>query len=368
MRDTSRIDTELTDIAYLANAGARVAVLSHQGRHKDGSALHLDGIADYLGRKLGRTVLYIPENTTDAAISASLGLEPGVIAVFGNTRHHSGEEAGDLGLAARFARLGDAVAIGGFSKAHRGHASNVGLLSYLPGWAAQSLTEEIQRLAPWSGTQSDLPSLAVLGGVKPEKTLIGLRSFSQAYDVVVPGGAVLNHVLHQSGFEIGDSELGDDPARCAAVTDEVLTQARARIHIPSRVIVAQTVHGFYQESYEIDISDGVPRGFGIVDFRLEPWLLGHMGKMGEQGGRAVIAGTPCVHRKGFRKASGALLHWASQPSIDAILMGGDTTSELPFAGPTSTGGGSALCYLGEADLPVLKALRENATQTWQAIR
>ncbi|MFD5843332.1 phosphoglycerate kinase [Streptomyces chartreusis] len=364
MRDTSRIDTEMADIARLSDAGARVAVLSHQGRHKDGSAQHLGEVAAYLSRHLGRNVVYVSENTTDSAVEHSHALAPGEVALFGNTRHHPGEEANDPVLAARFALLGDAVAIGGFSKAHREHASNAALLKYLPGWAAHSLLLEVERLSPWSGADPAVPSLAVLGGVKPEKTLIGLRSFSRAYDVVVPAGAVLNHVLNTLGHEVGDSELGEKPEHCAKATDEILNSAAARIHVPSQLVIARRSEGSFVDPREIHVNDGVPPGFTIVDFRLEPWLLELMREFRSNGCRAVLAGTPSLYLQGFRHASTQLLDWASAPGVEAILLGGDTVSELPFDGPTSTGGGSALCYLGEGDLPVLRALRENATMSW----
>ncbi|MGW3735223.1 phosphoglycerate kinase [Streptomyces sp. NPDC005148] len=367
MRDTSRIDTELADIARLADAGARVAVLSHQGRHKDGSAEHLGDIATYLSGQLGRNVVYVPENSTDSAVEHSHALAPGEVALFGNTRHHPGEEANDPALAARFARLGDAVAVGGFSKAHREHASNTGLLKCLPGWAAHSLLVELERLSPWAGADPSVPSLAVLGGVKPEKTLIGLRSFSCTYDVVVPAGAVLNHVLRGLGHQVGDSELGEQPERCAKATEKILGSAAARIHIPSRVVIARRSGDSFADPREIRVADGVPPGFAIVDFRLETWLLDVMHQFGGNGCRAVLAGTPSLYLKGFRHASARLLDWASAPEVKAILLGGDTVSELPFDGPTSTGGGSALCYLGEADLPVLRALRKNAAMSWTEI-
>ncbi|WP_406091162.1 phosphoglycerate kinase [Streptomyces sp. NBC_01013] len=364
MRDLSRIDAEVADIARLANAGARVSVLSHQGRHKDGSAQHLGDVATYLGGRLGREVLYVPENTTESAVDRSRALAPGGVALFGNTRHHPGEESNDPALAALFARLGDAVAVGGFSKAHREHASNTGLLKCLPGWAAHSLLVELERLSPWSGADRAVPSLAVLGGVKPEKTLVGLRSLSQTYDVVVPAGAVLNHVLRAQGHHVGESELGEEPERCTEASLKILGSATARTHVPSRVIIARRSGDSFADPREIRIAEGVPSGFAIVDFFLEGWLQDVMREFAGIGCRAVIAGTPSLFLQGFGHASTQLLDWASAPRVKAILLGGDTVSELPFAGPTSTGGGSALCYLGEADLPVLRALRENAAAPW----
>ncbi|MFG3137024.1 phosphoglycerate kinase [Streptomyces sp. NPDC048211] len=364
MHNVSRIDAEVADIARLANAGARVSVLSHQGRYKDGSAQHLGDVAAYLSGRLGKDVIYVPENTTDSAVDHSHALAPGGVALFGNTRHHPGEEANDPVLALQFARLGDAVAVGGFSKAHREHASNVGLLKCIPGWAAMSMLIELERLSPWSGTDPSVPSLAVLGGVKPEKTLVGLRNFSHTYDVVVPGGAVLNHVLRAQGYQVGNSELGEEPERCMEATLEILGSAAARIHVPNRVIIARRFGETFTDPREIRIAQGVPSGFAIVDFSLESWLLDLMRQFAGIGCRAVVAGTPSLYLQGFGHASTHLLNWASAPRVRAILLGGDTVSELPFAGPTSTGGGSALCYLGEADLPVLRALRENAATPW----
>ena len=212
-----------------------------------------------------------------------------------------------------------------------------------------------------------MPSLAVLGGVKPEKTLIGLRSLSRNYDAVVPAGAVLNHVLRARGHRVGDSELGEHPERCAKTTDEILGQTAARIHVPSRVVIARRSGDSFTDPREIPVADGVPPGFAIVDFQLEGWLQDLMRDFGSSGCRAVLAGTPSLYLRGFQHASRQLLNWASAPGVEAILLGGDTVSELPFDGPTSTGGGSALCYLGEGDLPVLRALRENATMSWTEI-
>ncbi|MFJ9378896.1 phosphoglycerate kinase [Streptomyces sp. NPDC101455] len=363
-RDTGRIDIELDDIARLADAGARVAVLSHQGSHKHSTARHLGDVAAYLSSRLDRKVAYVPENATDAAIARSHTLAPGEVALFGNTRHHLGEEANDSALAARFARLGDKIAIGGFSKAHRCHASNTGLLTLRPGWAAHSLLTETERLSPWSGADPSVPSLAVLGGVKPEKTLIGLRSLCRVYDTVVPGGAVLNHILHALGHQIGDSELGEQPKRCARASDEIMRSTTARVHIPGTVVIARRSGNSFTTPREIRTADGVPPGYAIVDFRLEAWLADLLQTFRGTGCRAVLAGTPTLYSEGFRHASAQLLDWASAPRIEAILLGGDTVSELPFDGPTSTGGGSALYYLGNADLPVLRALRENASMPW----
>ncbi|KOX33015.1 MULTISPECIES: phosphoglycerate kinase [unclassified Streptomyces] len=361
--DTSRIDSDLSDIAYLAEQGARVAVLSHQGRHHDGTARHLGDIARYMADRLDRPVYYYPDNADAGAAARSQILAPGEVCVFGNTRHHAGEEAGDPQLAARFAALGNYVAVGGFSKAHRLHASNVGILAHRPGWAAGSLLDETSLLAPWAGRLPDMPSVAFLGGVKPEKTLIGLVGFSRTYDLVVPGGAVLHHLLRAQGHNVGASELGGNADACTAAAAQAAHSATARIHLPNRVIIAHRYGDNYTGKQVININDGVPDGHAIVDFLPEPWLKDHLRQL-RTGTRVVVAGTPSLHTAGYSVASHLAVAVAGAPSLSGILLGGDTVNELPFRGLTSTGGGSALHYLHHADLPVLQALRERTI--WRA--
>ncbi|MFJ8301257.1 phosphoglycerate kinase [Streptomyces sp. NPDC094447] len=359
--DTSRIDCELADIAYLADRNARVAVLTHQGRHGDGTARHLSDIAQYMAYKLNRPVHYFPACATGDAAARSLILDPGDVCIFGNTRHHPGEETADPALAAQLAALGDYVAVGGFSKAHRVHASNVGILAHRPGWAAGSLLDEMTLLGPWVGRRPRTPSVAFLGGTKPEKTLTGLTGFSRTYDLVVPGGAVLHHLLRAQGYAVGASELGDKADACTAAAAEALSSATARIHLPTRVIIARRDGDTYSGNRTVHIEEGVPDGHAIVDFLPEPWLADKLRAL-RSGARAIVAGTPSLHTSGYSIASNLAVSFAEAPKVHGILLGGDTVAELPFHGSTSTGGGSALHYLHHADLPVLKALRDHTTR------
>jgi phosphoglycerate kinase len=359
LADTTRIDTELADLARLADAGARVAVLSHQGSHRAGTARPIGYIARYLSRRLGRPVRYVEENTTQDAVRAAENLACGEIALFGNTRAHSGEESNDPVLAAAFARLGNAVAVGGFSKAHRANASNVGILARLPGYAADSLVGEIAALAPWADVDERY-SVAVLGGVKPEKTLIGLENLTNTYDLVIPGGVVLNTLLTVLGHDVGRSELGEEPERCTEVARRVFGRVnRAELHIPEHVTVADPDDPLWT-ARTVPVSEGVPTDYAIVDFDLAPWATGRLKRLAG-GGRALIAGTPSRYRDGFGHAVDAMLTAFAAPRVRALLLGGDTVAELPWNGPVSGGGGSALAYLADGTCAVIEALRRNVS-------
>ncbi|MFD9061688.1 phosphoglycerate kinase [Kitasatospora purpeofusca] len=366
LADTGRIDVELADLARLSDAGARTALLSHQGSAKDGSARHLDYLADYLTRRLGRPVRYLPENSTARARARARELEPGEIVLFGNTRLDPGEERGDPELARALAGLGDRVAIGGFSKAHRRHASNTGLLDHLPGWAAAGLVGEARALDPWAAgagagagggsAGGDGPSVAVLGGVKPEKTLIGLRGLTRTHHLVIPGGVVLNTLLAVTGHRIGRSALGSDPEGCARVAREVLARTGgAGIHLP-RVVVAAGPDGTLRH---LPLDRGVPDDHTIVDFEVQPGAI----ELLRRAGRVLVAGTPGRHAEGNRYAAAAVLAARAHAPGGTLLLGGDTVAELPWDGPRSTGGGSALQYLVEGTCAVFEALAANAAST-----
>lgn len=358
LRDTSRIDCELDDLARLSAAGARVAVLAHQGSHRAGTARPLDFVARYMERQLGRAVSYVPNLLGPESLQRVDRLRDGEIALVGNTRLLAGEEAGDPRLAALFAEFGDQVAVGGFSKAHREHASNVGILRHLPGFAAQSLVKELRALEPWAGAADGRYSVAVVGGLKIEKLVPGLVDFSHAYDLVIPGGAVLNALLAARGYDIGKSEVGECREAAESVAALLEGESRAEIHLPGEVIVAPALAPDPSSARTVCVEDGVPAGYAIVDFVLGQETAERLGRL-RDGGRAVLAGTPALYSAGFRNATDALLKALAAPGVDALLLGGDTKSELPWSGRVSTGGGSALVFLATGSCPVLSALTES---------
>ncbi len=193
----------------------------------------------------------------------------------------------------------------------------------------------------------------MLGGVKPEKTLIGLRGLTRTHHLVIPGGVVLNTLLAVTGHRIGRSELGSDPEGCARVAREVLARTGgAGIHLP-RVVVAAGPDGTLRH---LPLDRGVPDDHTIVDFEVQPGAI----ELLRRAGRVLVAGTPGRHAEGNRYAAAAVLAARAHAPGGTLLLGGDTVAELPWDGPRSTGGGSALQYLVEGTCAVFEALAANA--------
>jgi len=235
LRNSSRVDVEVDDAKFILDQGGIVLFLAHKGRFKDGDTEDLEFIVPHLENQLGVGVAYYPENNTLDAFEFTRNLMPGTAAIMGNTRKNEGEEKNDAELAAQFAILGQFVAVGGFGKAHREHASNVGILQHLPGYATQSHLDEMISLGPWTGSDPDTYSVAVLGGIKKEKITAGLVGFVESYDAVIPGGIVLNTILRVQGYEIGDSIIEDNGKTYETEVEAVLRGKKWRKNSYSRI-------------------------------------------------------------------------------------------------------------------------------------
>lgn len=363
--DMARVDCELGDLAYLLAAGARVAILSHQGSYADGGAGPLDFLADYLARRLEREVRYCPHALGADAEQAAAALRPGSAILLGNTRCYPGEEQNDPQLARAFARLGEKFALGGFSKAHRSHASNIGILDYLPAYASASLINETRLLAPWAAADRDRYSVCVVGGVKKEKTLIGLVGFAAIYDVVIPGGAVLNCCLRALGHEVGASSLGEAPARTIEAARAVLSGPhRGRVLLPEYVVRARRTGDAFTERAIVKAGAPIGADCAIVDFVMSPAQQDALDQLAAPRARLVVAGTPGMVAEGFRLASERCIEALTRVKPGGLLLGGDSCNDLCVATNKSTGGGAALQFLIEGDCIALQGLRLNATASF----
>lgn len=356
LQDTKRIDDEIQDIQYLRKHRAKVAILSHQGSFENDSALHLEFIADYLSSQLNQKVHYFPENASPQAIKRSLEMQPGEIVLFGNTRHHLGEEKGCSLLAREFSKLGRFVAIGGFSKAHRSHASNTKILSYLPGFSTLSFLQELTVLERFLSHLSNYTSLGILGGTKIEKTTVGLDYFLSYFDFLIPSGAVLNNLLKYLGLDICDSYLGEDPLRSHnSITKLLKRKNKAELIIPKKIIVTST----HKKIRSIFSFEQLIPGEKIVDFHFDfsSTQLKHL--LQSRKLFTVVAGVPCLSEHGFTTATKEIKNFINQKEIIPFLIGGDTLRTFQMNCEKSSGGGATLHYLQFKTCPVLEALRKN---------
>src|SRR5215471_21380874 len=124
--DATRIERLAPTIKALIDKGAKVVVMSHFGRPKDGPdpALSLRPLVGSLEKAIGgRKGVFAADCIGDEANQVVAGLQPAPVARLENLRFHEGEEANSPEFARALAELGDIYVDDAFSAAHRAHAS-----------------------------------------------------------------------------------------------------------------------------------------------------------------------------------------------------------------------------------------------------
>ena len=124
--DETRLARLVAGLRDLSARGAKVVVVSHFGRPKQGPepALSLAPVAQAFSGLLGKPVRFATDCIGGPARGVVDALAPGDIAVLENLRFHKGEEANDAGFARQLAEFGDLYVNDAFSCTHRAHASS----------------------------------------------------------------------------------------------------------------------------------------------------------------------------------------------------------------------------------------------------
>jgi phosphoglycerate kinase len=238
--DATRLERIVPGLQALAKRGARVVVLSHFGRPKDGPDKEnsLAPIAAALAKLVGSPVGHATDCVGEEAARAVAALPAGGIVVLENTRFHKGEEKNDPEFAKALAANGDIFVNDAFSAAHRAHASTEGVTHLLPSYAGPLMMEEIEALRA-AVEQPKRPVAAVVGGAKVSTKIPVLTNLSAKVDKLIIGGGMANTFLLAGGVEIGKSLAEPD---LIATVHEIMQAAKARsceIVLPQDVVVAE---------------------------------------------------------------------------------------------------------------------------------
>jgi len=149
-----------TTIKELAQKGAKVVVIAHQGRKGDPDFIPLKQHAEILGKVLGKPVKFVDDVFGEKAQKAIKELKSGEILVLDNVRNFAGEtkegtpeEHAKTELVKALAPLADIFVNDAFAAAHRAHVSMVGFTAVLPSVAGRIMERELKSL---SRVKSDL--------------------------------------------------------------------------------------------------------------------------------------------------------------------------------------------------------------------
>jgi phosphoglycerate kinase len=356
---TARIEAALPTLRAALEAGARVMVMSHLGRPKEGKpdpAESLAPVAAKLGELLGRKVP-LATSWLDGVDVAE-----GELVLCENVRFVVGEKADDPELARRMAKLCDVFVMDAFGTAHRAQASTNGVARYAPvACAGPLLVAELEALA--AALQSPKrPLVAILGGSKVSTKLEVLQALSSQVDELILGGGIANTVLAAAGVAVGKSLHEKDMLDFAR---KLLDGGfgKAKIPLPVDVVVAPSldagVRGTVKPVGEVRADDMI-LDIGPKTAELYAARLASAGTIVWNGPVGVFENPEFA--AGTRRVAEAV----AASAAFSIAGGGDTLAAIEQFGVSdrisyiSTGGGAFLEFLEGKKLPAVATLEQRA--------
>ncbi len=363
--DATRIERIVPTIKELTSKGARVILLAHFGRPKNGPDAEnsLKPVAAALPEHLGVPVAFASDCIGAVAEEAVAKLKDGEVLLLENTRFHKSEEKNDKDFVAALAKLGDFYVNDAFSAAHRAHASTEGLAHVLPAYAGRGMQAELEALTKALETPNR-PVAAIVGGAKVSTKLELLGNLSKKVDYIIIGGGMANTFLAAQGAKVGKSLCEHDLVDTAREIVAKAKDANCTIVLPSDVVVAKEFKAHaasratsaQQVADDEMILDAGPASVAAVEK-----ILGHCKTLVWNGPFGAFELQPFdAATNAVAKAAAAL---TKKGALVTVAGGGDTVSALNQSGAAdsftyiSTAGGAFLEWLEGKVLPGVEALR-----------
>ena len=356
----ARIRAALPTLRLAIERGARVLVMSHLGRPKEGvndPALTLAPVAARLSELLGRPLRLA--NDWLGGVEAA----PGEVVLLENVRFLKGEKADDETLARRMAALCDVYVMDAFGTAHRAEASTHGVARFAPvACAGPLLVAELEALEK-ALHEPARPLVAVVGGSKVSTKLTVLENLVEKVDQLVVGGGIANTFLAAEGMPIGKSLHEPEMIEIAR---RLLARSRARgvgIPVPVDVVVASEFSATANSRVK-PVSE-VGNGDMILD--IGPDTAARIATLIMKAGTVIWNGPLGVFEfDQFGEGTRVLALAIARSSAFSIAGGGDTLAAIEKYGVggdisyISTGGGAFLEFVEGKTLPAVTMLEQRA--------
>ena len=375
----NRIDKSLPTIADLADAGARLVIIAHQGDTLDyHNLVSLREHAAKLSTKLGRPVGFIDDVAGPAAREAIQGLEDGEILLLDNIRFLTEEvstfenavkltpeEMTRTYLVRNLAPIVDLYVNDAFAAAHRNAPSLVGFQELLPSAGGRLLSDEVNTLSSVA-EDPQRPCLFVLGGLKISDAFAMMAKVLRdgTADTIITSGVTANVMLWAGGVDIGDRSRTFITDRSLdsflPQAEEWLAEFGERIQVPIDVAVA----GDSGERLEVPVGD-LPIDRLIIDIGSE--TIARYEELIAAAATIFVNGPAGVYESAAGEMGTRRLWEAvAEAPGKSVIGGGDTVASasrfvnLDDIGFVSTGGGALVRFISGQSLPMLEAMQRAA--------
>ena len=365
--DDGRIRAALPTITALRDRGARVILVAHLGRPKDGPSVELSlaPISRRLGELLGSTVVLASDVSGEGAARAVGATHDGDVVLLENVRFDARETSKDAAvrgaLAVELAALADIFVSDGFGVVHREQASVTDVARLLPHAAGKLVLSEAQVFSKVL-SDPDRPYVVILGGSKVSDKLGVITNLLTKVDRLLVGGGMCFTFLAAMGYNVGSSLLEVDQIE---TVKNLIAQAAARnveLVLPVDVVVATAFSA--DAEHKIVAADQIEDGWMGLDIGPNSQLL-FASRITDaktvvwNGPMGVFEMTP--YAQGTRAVATAI----TEVNGLTVVGGGDSAAAVRLLGidehgftHISTGGGASLELLEGRVLPGLAVLED----------
>ncbi len=366
-----RIRASLPTIEHAMKAGAKVMLMSHLGRPKEGPTEgryddkdSLKPVAEHLSKLLGRDVKLYQDWLGNGKKDLEQ-MQDGEVGVLENVRFNIGEKNNEDRLSWEMAQLCDVFVMDAFGTAHRAQASTHGVAKYAPvACAGPLLVAELDALGR-ALANPKRPLVAIVGGSKVSTKLTVLDSLSRIADQLIVGGGIANTFIKAAGFNIGKSLYEEDLVAEAKRLMEAAKAKGGEIPVPTDVVVgkefSETAAATSMKVSEVADDDMV--------FDVGPETSERYAEILKSAGTIVWNGPVGVFEfDQFGNGTKALGMAIADSAAFSIAGGGDTLAAVDKyhiadkISYISTGGGAFLEFLEGKTLPAVEILEQRAQQ------
>ena len=362
-----------TTIKELAEKGAKVVILAHQGRKGDADYTPLKQHADILGKILNCKVKYVDDVYGEKAKKAIKKLQSSEILVLENVRSFDGEtkngtpeQQAKTELVQNLAPLADLFVNDAFAAAHRGHASMVGFTALLPSVAGRIMESELKSLSK-ALEKPEKPCVYVMGGAKADDSLeISKYVLSNGIaDYVIVGGVTAQLFLAAKGINLGKSNMAflakKELTGLIPGIQALMKQYPEKVVVP--VDLALDVNG---KRKEISVAQ-FPTEYSVYDIGTK--TVEKYAKLISNAKSMVVSGPMGVYEnKEFSYGTRGVFEAIAASKGFSLAGGGNTIAAIQEYGLSkkigyiSTAGGALIEFLMGKKLPGVVAL-ENAVKS-----
>lgn len=362
--DDTRIREALPTINFLSNAGAKVMLVSHNGRPKGqvNEKMRMAPMAKRLSELISKPVATVPDCIGPDVANAVQGMKSGDVLMLENTRFYNEEEKNDPEFAKKMAAHADVYVNDAFGTAHRAHASTEGVTKFVNHKVAGFLMEKELKFLKGAVDSPKRPFAAVVGGAKVSTKIPVIKSLIGKCDKIFIGGGMIFTFYRAQGLNVGKSMVEEEFIPMAKELLDLAAKKNVKLFLPIDVVVANEFKAD-AESKEVDAS-AIPADWMGLD--IGPKSIDLFNRELSSCNTIVWNGPMGVFEfEKFAKGTFALaqtLADITQRGGISIIGGGDSVAAVAAAklsdkmSHISTGGGASLEMLEGLELPGVAAL------------